>query len=82
MFSYTMYCQVVLVTLFSRYFALISMNIVKEKKITQWHLLQMVRKTLFKGNCLDSIGTTVMGSCNGGERLGSTLNTTKKSGNF
>lgn len=44
-------------------------------------LVRTVRQTLFR-TLLVGIGTGVVGFCSRGERLGSTLNTTRKNGNL
>lgn len=42
----------------------------------------MIRQTLFRGAIRIGVGTNVMWLCIGGERLGSILSTTRKSGNL
>lgn len=58
---------------------LCSLASVKEKIFMT--LLKMVRQTLFKA-MLTGIGTTPVGCCSGGERLGSIPNTACASGNL
>lgn len=49
---------------------------VKEKIIPSSTFSRKVSQTLFRGN-MRNIGTTAMGFCSRGERLGSTQNTRK-----